>query len=404
MTSGIKIAFLCDRLGPYHFARLNAANTHAEIIAIEFSAMDQTYKWDLIKTPCGFQRVTLFSDAPVNMQPVNAVVKRVNNVLSEIKPEVVAIPGWDALASFIALWWCLEMKIPTVLMSDSQEHDEKRVWWKEAVKRRIVRLHSAGFVGGKPHRVYMNSLGMGVERIVAGCDVVDNAYFAEGASVARQNSDSIRKEFFLPDRYFLVSSRFVPKKNLPGVLRAYAKYRRAVGDEAWKLVLLGDGPLKPQIISIREKLGLAEMVLLPGFKQYSDLPVYYGLAGAFVLASTSEQWGLVVNEAMASGLPVIVSSQCGCTPDLVVNGHNGFTFDPFDLDELAGHMAFVSGNTCNRVEMGQASRNIIDFWSLDTFPSNLCNAAEAAMMAPRPLVGNLDKALLWSLIRRHRAH
>src|SRR3990170_129105 len=151
MTSRTKIAFLCDRLGPYHFAQLNAASGHAEIIAIEFSTLDQTYAWDLIEAPCDFQRVTLFSDAPVNMQPVNAVVSRVNNVLAEIKPQVVAIPGWDAPASLIALWWCLHNKTPSILMSDSQKHDEIRVWWKELVKRQIVKLNSSGFVAGSPH-------------------------------------------------------------------------------------------------------------------------------------------------------------------------------------------------------------------------------------------------------------
>ena len=93
MTSGIKIAFLRERLGPYHFAQLNAASIHAEVIAIEFSALDQSYAWDIIEAPGRFQRVTLFSDAPVNMQPVNAVIKKVNNVLGDIRPQVVAIYG-----------------------------------------------------------------------------------------------------------------------------------------------------------------------------------------------------------------------------------------------------------------------------------------------------------------------
>jgi 1,2-diacylglycerol 3-alpha-glucosyltransferase len=59
-----------------------------------------------------------------------------------------------------------------------------------------------------------------------------------------------------------------------------------------------------------------------------------GLASAFIQASTTEQWGLVVNEAMASGLPVLVSERCGCAPDLVKNGVNGYTFDPYDIKEI----------------------------------------------------------------------
>ncbi len=82
--------------------------------------------------------------------------------------------------------------------------------------------------------------------------------------------------------------------------------------EMWDLVLLGDGPLKPTLLKLISSLGLESCVHLPGFKQYDELPVYLGLAETFIHASTTEQWGLVVNEAMASGLPVLVSNRCGC--------------------------------------------------------------------------------------------
>jgi glycosyltransferase involved in cell wall biosynthesis len=402
-TSVTSVAFLCDRLGPYHIARLNAANKHIPITAIEFSAKDQTYAWDCIADTGSFQRVTLFNDKPITMQTSSTVVNRIRSVLNELRPQVVAIPGWDAPASLIALWWCLETNTSTVLMSDSQEHDEPRVWWKEAIKGRVVKLHSSGFVGGTPHRAYLKSLGMEETRIVTGVDVVDNAFFSEGAETARKNVDSVRQRFSLPEQYFLVSCRFIQKKNLLAVLRAYAKYRLAAGDEAWKLVLLGDGPLKQQIISLREELGLVEMVLMPGFKQYAELPIYYGLAGAFILASTSEQWGLVVNEAMASGLPIIVSSPCGSAPDLVIYGHNGFTFDPTDNDALSQYLAILASDENQRAAMGNACRKIIENWGLDLFAGNLCKAADMALKAPHAVFSYSDKVLLWSLIYRKRS-
>src|SRR5207247_9937771 len=83
-------------------------------------------------------------------------------------------------------------------------------------------------------------------------------------------------------------------------------------------------------------LNLNEHVHLPGFKPYDELPAYYALANAFVHASTTEQWGLVVNEAIASGLPVIVSNRCGCAPELV-NG-NGFNFDATNENELTARL------------------------------------------------------------------
>ena len=143
-------------------------------------------------------------------------------------------------------------------------------------------------------------------------------YFAEQAANVRaiwpkRSAHSLG----LPERYFLASARFVPKKNLLRLLEAYAGYRRRAGADAWHLVLLGDGELRGDIERRSALPDLAGAVILPGFRQYDELPAYYGLARAFVHASTTEQWGLVVNEAMAAGLPVLVSDRCGCAPDLV---------------------------------------------------------------------------------------
>lgn len=400
-----KIAFFCDRMGPYHYARLYAASRYAEIIVIEFSAVDQTYAWDVIEATGNFQRVTLFRDDPLDVQPISEVMRRVAGVLDEVSPQVVAIPGWDASASLVALWWCLHTNTPTILMSDSQEHDEVRVWWKESIKRRIVKLHTSGFVAGTSHIAYLKSLGMPEIKIFTGCDVVDNTFFAEKARAARLDSVSMRKKFCLPRWYFLASCRFIQKKNLFFLLKSYAVYCQkagnAAGNSIWNLVILGDGPLMSQIIRFRDKLGLADKVILPGFRQYEELPVYYGLAGAFVHASTSEQWGLVVNEAMASGLPVIVSTPCGCSPDLVRHGHNGFTFDPNDVAALSQHLTCIAGDKCDRDAMGEASQSIIADWSLETFTMNLLKATKVALDTPKSCVGYLNKALLWGLIHRH---
>lgn len=398
--TGMKAAFLCDRMGPYHYARLNAANRLAEITAIEFSALDHTNAWDPFDNNGRCPKITLFEDRPITLQNRQAVIDRVRSVIGELRPQVVVISGWDAPASLIALQWCLETGTPTVLMSESQQQDEWRVWWKELIKRRIVQLNNSGFVGGAPHKAYLNILGMPEERIFTGCDIVDNDFFLQGSESARQNAIALRKQYDLPERYFLASSRFVQKKNLRRVLQAYAQYLKNVKNNPWKLVLLGDGPLKEQIFNLREELGLTEMVLMPGFAQYHDLPVYYGLAGAFVLASTSEQWGLVVNEALASGLPVLVSSRCGCAPALVKQGVNGFTFDPYCIDGLSSHLCHLASDDCPRDAMGAAGRIIISEWEPGVFAENLKSAIEVAMQKPRKGYGLTDKMILMALIRK----
>jgi glycosyltransferase involved in cell wall biosynthesis len=83
-------------------------------------------------------------------------------------------------------------------------------------------------------------------------------------------------------------------------------------------------------------------VLFPGFRKGKELGTYYGLASCFILPSLQEQWGLVVNEAMAAGLPVLVSQTSGCAPDLVQEGVNGFTFDPTNPMQLAELMEKIA--------------------------------------------------------------
>ncbi len=181
-------------------------------------------------------------------------------------------------------------------------------------------------------------------------------------------------------------------------MHAYALYRKRAGDQAWSLVILGDGELRPQLEEERGRLGLNQWVLMPGFKQYEELPAWYGLASGFVHASTVEQWGLVVNEAMATGLPVLVSKRCGCARDLVREGVNGFTFDPFDVEELSRRMYDLAHGDVDRASMGRASREIIAHWGPERFAQGLEAAVEIALSFPRPRAGWPLRVLLASLV------
>ena len=393
------IAIMFHQLGPYHHARLRAFGSRCRLTALEFSTVDNTYAWTKIEGGSGFAQAVLFEDDVDGIARAH-LVRRIHQALDELDPETIAIPGWSHPAALAALLWCLRRQRPAVLMSDSTERDEIRRPSREMIKRRVVRLHSAATVAGAPHRDYACSLGLPKDRIFCGYDVVDNDHFARGAQQARARAAGWRSRLGLSDRFFLACSRFVKKKNLFRLLEAYALYRvRATGDH-WHLVILGDGKLRPSITRRLDDLGIAGHVLLPGFKQYDELPVYYGLAGAFVHASTTEQWGLVVNEAMAAGLPVLVSDRCGCAPDLVRDGINGFTFDPYDPGQLAGLMLEVSSDQCDREAMGQASREIIKDWGPERFADGLMQAIGVARSRPLPRASWLDRSLLWALVNR----
>jgi 1,2-diacylglycerol 3-alpha-glucosyltransferase len=394
------IAVCFHRLGPYHHARLRAANARRPLVAVEFSSVDQTYAWAQVREPTDFDKVTLFDDTDVDTRTRSAIRQRMAAALARLDPSVIVVPGWSHPAALAALEWSASRRRPAVLMSDSTAHDERRRWWREAVKRRVVAIGSAALAAGAPQSAYLHALGLRDDAVFSGYDAVDNAYFADRAARARDRAEAERARLGLPERFFLASSRFVAEKNLLRLLDAYALYRRGAGPGGWRLVLLGDGGLRTEVESRIGRADLASEVLLPGFRQYHELPAWYGLAGAFVHASTTEQWGLVVNEAMASGLPVLVSKRCGCAPDLIQAGLNGFTFDPCDVDQLAALMQRVAAMTDEqRQAMGRAGQRIIAAWGPERFADGLMQAVEAAIRRP-PQPAWFDQILLWALARR----
>jgi glycosyltransferase involved in cell wall biosynthesis len=384
MEPKLAVAVVFHHIGPYHHARLNAAADRLLVTGIEWSAKGYD-AWGAAATPARYSKVSLFSEA-TDACPDKAELRcAFSSALEQTNPDVVAINGWNNFGSLIVANYCVRREIPMLVMSESSRQDEHRSWWKEAIKRRIVGLYSAALVGGQRHVEYLVELGLPRERIFTGYDVVDNDYFGRRTAEIRNSKLEIRKKYGLPENYFLASARFIEKKNLPRLIRAYAEYRRKsqyAGTAMWDLVLLGDGPLRETLNSQLSTLQLNEYVHLPGFEPYDELPAYYALANAFVHASTNEQWGLVVNEAIASGLPVIVSERCGCVPELIQD--NGFTFDPTNERDLAARLLkMASLSDSERRSLTDAGYRIAANFAPERFGIGLEQGAELAFSQSR---------------------
>jgi glycosyltransferase involved in cell wall biosynthesis len=395
-TTALKSAcWLLPDLGHYHHPRIQAAAAGpATAYVLEVHDRPGFAEFRYVPGP----------DARYHVERVSGSIAA---SLDRLRPSVVFLNGWVGRDAIDGLRWCGRSGTPAVVMSESTRHDAspddrrpdpgrpvRRRWWREAVKRRVVRQFSAALVGGTPHRRYVVELGLPAEQVFDGYDVVDNDYYAAGADAARAHAVSVRVRLRLPERFFLASARFIPKKNLPRLVQAFAAYRSAAGPDAWDLVLLGDGPVKPDVVRLIADLGVGGSVHLPGFRPLADLPSYYGAAGALVHASTTEQWGLVVNEAMAAGLPVVVSRTCGCAPDLVADGVTGFTFDPYDLTALTRALLTVNAPSFDRGAMGRAARARVAEWSPARFATNFWRAAEAALRAGPPRQRLVHRLLL----------
>jgi 1,2-diacylglycerol 3-alpha-glucosyltransferase len=281
--------------------------------------------------------------------------------LNELQPSSVLVPGWYTIPAVAAAAWAKLHGKRSILMSETTQGDYRRVWWKEFPKRLLMKaLFDYGIAGGKPHVRYLVKLGFSSDRIGRFYDVVDNKFYQDATDQVRRATNSRAAD--LPDEYFLYVGRLAPEKNLQVLIQAFAAYVAAGG--TWSLVLVGDGPERQLLEEQCRRLGIKDKVRFAGLKTTKETIRYYAFAGCFLLPSSREPWGLVVNEAMAAGLPVIVSDRCGCAEDLVESGGNGYLFDPGNPDELTKRMLTVSTASESEIEaMRSRSREIISGYS-----------------------------------------
>jgi 1,2-diacylglycerol 3-alpha-glucosyltransferase len=380
------LAIIYNNFGPYHLARLAATARLGEarglqVMGLELASQEKLYPWKVDKVSGHGRKYTLFPRQAIEEVRPLALTRATWSALSKLQPQAVAMglskETFPALLT--ALAWTRHRRGVAICMMDSKYDDFPRHPWKEWLKKRVFHGFDAALVGGVYSRRYAQFLGIPPENIFVGCDVVDNEFFAREALRARENAGSLRATHQLPENFFLFVGRLDEKKNVSRLLAAYEHYLRLAGELDWGLVICGSGPLEESLRLEARQLGLAQ-VIFTGFQQLEKLPIYYGLARCLVTPSShNEQWGLVVNEAMASGLPVLVSEACGCATDLVEDRVNGYIFNPYDVAELAGLMREISSGRIDLQAMGEASRQIISHWSLDTYAQNVLRAVAAGM-------------------------
>lgn len=370
----IRTAVIFSNYGPYHLGRADSLVGIEDIEPrfIELASEIKRYPWQVDKQNLSISLLTLVNGR-YEQTPFLKLFKRLSATLESMVPDAVVVPSYSPPIMLAAARWAKRHGAVSIMMNETTGADHPRVWWKERIKRFMVRrYYDAAFVGGTATREYLLKLGMPRERIWEGYDVIDNDYFSREMKRALQHTERHRKRAELPESYLLYVGRFSPEKNLSRLLEAYQSYREREPD-GWGLVLVGDGPQREALYEKACVLGLKDIVW-PGFKHADELPVYYALASTFVLPSVSEPWGLVVNEAMACGLPVLVSNRCGSAWDLVSEGNNGYTFDPYDTEEIAELMLRLSRSSeSERHAMREASREIISGYTPEMWAENLAN-------------------------------
>lgn len=390
------IAVIWQRFLPYHVARLRrlrerCAERGFRLTAIEAASQDASYGFDNALPEAGFEHICCFPETSYHDHQAAEIHDKVLAALNEARPDLIFAPATPFPEGMAAVAYRQRTGTRTFVMDDAWEHTDRRGAVVSAVKRRLHSNIDGVFVPAESHAAYYRSLGFPQDKIIFGVDVVDNDYFAKGADRARTEAMVIEVNGSPVTDYFLFVGRFLPRKGLETLLAAYARYRASAGSKAWDLVMVGGGSYLDEI----RLMGTGtEGIHFAGPQFGDDLCRFYGRAKVLIVPSESDPWGLVVNEGLASGLPVIVSSGCGAARTLVAEGGNGWCF-PAGAAAALTEIMLRAGEASPEVllQMGARSRQIISEWSLDRFADGVFQAMELSRSMPGGFLANLATRL-----------
>ena len=290
--------------------------------------------------------------------PLNPGVAR---ALQKARPEVVVISGWSTFAAQAAIAWCRLRNVPYVLVVES--HDEgPRASWRRKVKRTVVppvvQGASGVLVTGTLARNSMLARGAAPERVRVFANTIDVEEFGERADRLSARRPDLRRELGaqLDDVVVLSLARLVPEKGLEILTRAVA----AATDPRLLLVLAGDGPERARLEVLAAELGVR--AVFTGDREWEKVVELYVAADVFALLSEREPWAVVVNEAAACGLPLVLSDQVGAAHDLLHVGENGFLVPAGDIEEAAMALRALASDPALRLAQGGRSRELARDW------------------------------------------
>jgi glycosyltransferase involved in cell wall biosynthesis/GT2 family glycosyltransferase len=284
----------------------------------------------------------------------------------------VLVSGYAYASFWIAMTAAKMHGVPIILGTDanslrsrtSKTTLETRL--KKTIIQRIYRGVDVVMVTSTAGRDFIQSLGVDGNRIVAATYAVDNEWFGEVAQGI--DCSTVRRELGIPEEAFvvLVCSKLTAWKRPQDVLRAFARIQAHRAGRDSYLVVAGEGPLRECLEAESRSLGIGDRILFRGFVNQRSLPALYAASDVLVLPSAHEPWGLVVNEAMACGTPVVVSDRVGARVDLVSSGRTGEIYPVGDIEALAGVLQSLRTSPARVEAMGSAARARIDSWSFES--------------------------------------
>ncbi len=307
-------------------------NRYKEFKVIHLAETQSDRKWEIDLSYLNYPYKILFK-GNLDKVPKIKLIFKLLKTLGKEDFKMIYLGGYTEIAYWVALIYSKVKKKKIILEMDSNRYNiGKRRFYKEFLKKIFVKMCDYGITYGKLSKEYFVSLGMPEEKIVIKPNVTDNEYWKNEAAKYKAKREEIIKTEGFKKHNFIYVGRFSEEKNLFFLLKAFKEAKNQTKDKNWGLILVGGGPLLGDLKDFVENEDIKDVFFLP-FKQRNELPKYYAVSDILILPSLREPWGIVVNEAMASGLVPLISRRCG-SKDLIKENQNGFLFDPLDKNNL----------------------------------------------------------------------
>jgi glycosyltransferase involved in cell wall biosynthesis len=295
------------------------------------------------------------------------------SLLEKDRPDVVIITGWQSLPLLQALWASVRLGIPRIVRGESNAL-RKRPWRTRLLHRVLLSQFDAFLAIGRANRDFYLQYGIAPERIFTAGYFVDNRRFEDQYRQVNGEREAIREGWNIPDRHtcYLFAGKLEPKKRIIDLLEALDRAREV--NPALHLLVAGTGQLMKDAQEMVKRRSLP--VSFAGFLNQTEITRAYVAADCLVLPSDfGETWGLVVNEAMACGLPAIVSDRVGCGPDLVEENRTGSVFPCGDLSALAGKLVEMA-DTEKLARLGREAKERVSRYSVENAVAGTLRAIE----------------------------
>ncbi|MDD5035770.1 MAG: glycosyltransferase family 4 protein [Methylococcaceae bacterium] len=325
----------------------------------------RSVKWD-VDLLAGYKTVFLGDRAKLRSPRgfFSLIVPEVWGEVRSGKYDVLWLHGYQYVSHLIALLAAKTCGMPVMMRGETHlglRRSPLRRFLRRLLVGPIYRSCDRLLAIGTANREFYLAMGVPEDKIFLVPYSVDNERFMRASGLDEAQRTAVRHGLGIPDGkpVILYASKFMKRKHPDDLLYAAAQLRKQGFEFA--LLMVGAGEMEAELRSLAVELELNDVVF-PGFINQSELPRVYAASDVFVLPSEDEPWGLIVNETMCAGLPIVVADEVGCVPDLLRDGENGFHYRATDVDGLAKVLSRLLRDDRLRLEMGNASLRRISGW------------------------------------------